>query len=418
MVEQFRPRWWRSRTPLEIACIAGGAVLVAVQWVVIARRRALHIGDFDVAREFGRRFLAHEYLYGGGQDYPYMPAAAMYASPFALVDAEVGLALRYAVAVLCLLLTLRLLHEMLRRRSPRIAAQGLTIGALTVLLALHYVIRDLDDGGPHLILLAMLVGGIYRASQGKEYRAAIWFGLAAALKGPAALFLPFFLLQRRWRLAGATALAVLSWTALPAVWMGPASWWQHQYEWTRVAWGSATGNLSPVARESESRVQNQALRPVLVRGLDKVVDAATANAMAAAAIAALAASSAWWLRGRGGGTAHAAWPLSCSAVLILTLLLSPVTWVQHIVLILPALYIVVAEDRGIRRLGAPATAAMVVYVVLSLLLNREVLGKERYLLLLSGGTHTVCMLLVLGVVMLRRPTAPAVECVNAPQAPA
>jgi len=383
-----------------------------VQWAVIAHRRATHLGDFDVSREFGRRFLAHEDLYSGGLHYPYMPTAAMYFSPLALIDPTVGLALRYGAALGCLWLTLRLLHTMVRQRSVAVAAHELTIGALSVLLASHYIIRDLDDGGPHLILLAMLVGGIYSAWKGREYRAAAWFGLAAALKAPAALFVPFFLWKGRWRLAIGTAFAAACWMALPAVWMGPSSWWSHQREWAQVVVGSLTGNRIAVAEDSERRVQNEALKPVLMRYLETSTSAKKANVLATAAMLGLICTCGWWARRRYQSSASPEWLLECSAILIVTLLLSPVAWVQHMVCMLPALYLIVAEDRGMRRLGPPAAAAIAVYALFALALNREFLGRERYVLLLSYGTQTLCMLLVLAVIMLRRPTARAAA--NAP----
>lgn len=402
--------WLRSRTRMQRTFIAACFVVVAVQWVVIARRRTSDLGDFDVSREIGRRFLAHEDLYPGGRHYPYMPTAAMYFSPLALIDANLGLALRYGVAVGCLWLTLSLLHTMLRGRKG-VAAQGLTIGAASVLLASHYVIRDLDDGGPHLILLAMLAAGIYSAWRGHEYRAAVWFGLVAALKAPAVLFVPFFLWRRRWRLASMTVLAVVLWGVLPAVWMGPTSWWHQQREWTRLVMGSLSGNRTVVAEDSESRVQNQALKPVLMRFLVTFVSSTTASALATAATIVVLIVSAWWARAR--ADAPGKWLLDCSAVLILALLLSPVTWVQHMVFMLPALYLIVAEDRGIRRLGTPTAVAMAAYVVLALLLNREFLGRERYIVLLSYGAQTACMLLVLAVIMRRRPTAGCLPDQNA-----
>lgn len=395
---RLRPMWQRIFIAV---CVA----VVVVQWVVIAHRRTTHFGDFDVSREFGRRFLAHEDLYTGGLHYPYMPAAAMYFSPFAMLGPTAGLALRYAIALGCLWLTLRLLHTMVRGRGAAVASQELTIGALSVLLASHYVIRDLDDGGPHLILLAILVGGIYAARKGQDHRAAAWFGLATAIKAPAALVVPFLLLKGRWRLAAATMLATACWIILPAVWMGPASWWTHQREWTEVVVGSLTGNRIAVAEDSERRIQNEALRPVLTRYLEGYTSARQANVLAMVITLGLLGISGWWARRRHQPLANPEWLLECSALLIVMLLVSPVAWVQHMVIVLPALYLIVAEDRAIRRLGMPATAAMTAYVVLALVLNREFLGRERYVLLLSYGTQTLCMLLVLGVIVLRRPTA-------------
>lgn len=296
---------------------------------------------------------------------------------------------------------------MVRERSGAGASQELMIGALSVLLASHYIIRDLDDGGPHLILLAMLVGGIYDAWKGREYRAAIWFGLATALKAPAALFVPFFLWKGRWRLAIGTVLAAACWIALPALWMGPSSWWTHQREWTRTVVGSLTGNRIAVAEDSESRVQNQALEPALMRDLETHVSPATATAVATVVMAGLVVACAWWARRPCQSAASPGWLRECAAVLILALLLSPVTWVQHMVFVLPAVYLVVAEGHGIRPLGPPAGAALGVYVILALILNREFLGREHYVLLLSYGTQTLCMLLVLALITLRCPTIPA-----------
>src|SRR5260370_4633175 len=59
------------------------------------------IGDYDINREFGRRFLAGEPLYQGGQCFNYMPISALYWSPLALVPPRAGMALRYLTALAC-----------------------------------------------------------------------------------------------------------------------------------------------------------------------------------------------------------------------------------------------------------------------------------------------------------------------------
>jgi len=401
------------------------AVVVAVQASVIAHRRLAHLGDFDVSRELGRRWLAGEPLYAGGLHYPYMPTAALYFAPLAWLPPGWGLALRYAAALGCLWLTLRMLHTMVCARRPALAGEGLGLAAVTLLFASHYVLRDLDDGGPHLILLAMLVGGIYCLWRGRVGTGAAWFGLAAALKAPNALFLPFFAWTRQWRLAALSSAALLAWTVLPLVWMGPAPWWQHQREWLRVAFASATGVPSGGARESEERLQNQALRPTLARYCRAPGVAASPPAVQSDApgptgpaspcyfptLATVAAIGlvAWWIRARSARHParrpglreqspglHDPLLTEASAVLILSVLLSPVAWVQHLVVVIPALYLIAAQRRT-DGLGGAATAAMVLYFVLSVLLNREVLGRDRYLFLLAHGLHTLCMLIVLAV---------------------
>jgi alpha-1,2-mannosyltransferase len=382
---------WPSRPVTQRAIVLLVVAIVTAQAAVIANRRATRVGHFDVSREFGRRLLAGEPLYAGGLHYPYMPSAALYFAPLALLPPGLGLAARYAIALGCLWLSLHLLHRMVSARARALAGQGLALAALTLILASHYVLRDLDDGGPHLIVLAMLVAGIWFIWRDRPLAGAAWLGLAAALKAPNGLFIAFFLYRREWRLAAATAAALAAWTLLPAAWMGPASWWQHQRLWARTAITSAVGAPGPSVAESEGRVQNQALRAVLQR------HGAAASAVAIAGLGALVAATLLaWRRSR--RSARTQWPAESSAVLLLSLLLSPVTWVQHLVLLVPALYLIAAvqRDTGLR---GPAAAAMGLYFVLAVILNRELLGRDAYLFLLAHGLHTVCILLVLGVLL-------------------
>jgi alpha-1,2-mannosyltransferase len=403
--------------------IAVCLVIIAAQAAVVAHRRQTHLGDYDVSREMGRRFLAGEQLYAGGLHYPYTPTAAMSFAPLALVRPGVGLALRYAAAVAGLWLTLRLLRIMVERGRRLDSATVLAVEVITVVLGVQYVIRDLDDGGPHLLLLTILVGGMYCVSRGRDALGATWFGLATVLKAPAGLLLPFFLWKRKWKLAGMALAATILWTVLPMAWMGYASWWSHQEEWTRTAVRSVLGNPTPGVKASEQRVQNQALKlavtrylvtyprghplslshPAYVSFLD--LDPDVARWLATAIAMCLLLACAWLTRKRYGGRDDPAWLLEGSAVLILALLLSPVTWAQHIVFIIPALYLIVTEGCAMRRLGVPASAAMGAYIVPALFLNREIVGRDLNVLFLSYGMHTLALLLVLAVILLRRPTA-------------
>jgi len=396
-------------------------VIVATHAMVIAHRREQHGGDYDVSREMGRRFLVGEHLYAGGLHYPYTPTAAMSFAPLALVRPGLGLAVRYAAALAGLWLALRWLRAMVWQRRRLDATIVFGVEVLSLVLASHYIIRDLDDGGPHLLLLTILVGGIYCVWRGREALGASCFGLATVLKAPAGLFLPFFLWKRQWRLAGMAVAATIAWTILPMAWMGYANWWAHQEEWTRTALRSVLGDPTPGVKASEQRVQNQSLKLAVTRYLVTYpsghplrlshpgyvstmdVDPDVARWMAAGILGLLLLLCAWLTRGGYRGPDDPRWLLECSAVLILALLLSPVTWTQHLVLIIPALYLIMSQAYGIGRLGSTASVAVWAYVILALLLNRELLGKGDYILLLSYHIHTLALLLVLAVILFRRP---------------
>lgn len=403
---------WVQRSLL-IACF----VAAAVHGYAISFLREFHFRDFDVHREVGRRFLAGEYLYADGLCHPYMPSAALYFAPLALFDREIGFALRYTTAVACLCLTLFLLYRMVRDWLEMAPPEGLWISAVTLLLAFQFILQDLDDGGPHLILLTILTAGVYSVWQGREKLGAMWFGLATALKVAPALFLPYFLWKRQWRLAGYTAIASICWIILPMLWMGPESWWNHQREWTQVAAGSFVGQETPITIENEQRVRNQSLQQALMRYLVTVpgdhplhrddpgyfpvlnLPVRTAKIFIIAVKLSLLVSFCWYARRPFKGRGDPAWVRESSAVMILALLLSPVTWAQHLVWLVPALYLIVVDTRSTKGLGKPATIVLGAYVVLAVVLNYELLGRQKFALLLSYHPYTVAMLLVLALLM-------------------
>lgn len=372
--------------------------MVAIDLIAIAMRRVRQAGDFDLSIEFGRRFIHHEPLYGGGLHFPYLPAAAMFSSPFALLPKPLAFAILYLLAIGALWLILGMLAAMVGKQDEG----AWSVGVATLLLASHYIIRDLDDGSPNIILLALAVGGIYLVWNRREMGAAGCFGAAAALKATMGIFIPFLLWKRRWRLAAYSAAAAAFWMVLPALWMGPSSWWNHQLEWLDSAAGFALGLNAAAARYyGDQNPANQALRPAIEHLMQTSRHIAALGPVVSAAFAlALAGIFCWFTRHPYHEPDDASWLTETSGLMILAALLAPVAWVQHLVLAIPAIYLIVADWLAERNFGFVAKAAMVVYIILALVLNRTILGKARYLALLGYHIHTVCMLLILGVLMM------------------
>lgn len=428
--------WFRSLSRVRQLLVLAVALTVIAHAGFTAHQRAKRIGDYDVHREFGRRFLAGDPLYDDGLCFNYMPTSALYWAPMALVPSSVGTVVRYAVALVCLGFTLRWLGTMVRPHCRPEMWNTFSIVAWTLFLASHYLVRDLDDGGPHLILLAMLVGGIYCVSLGREKLAAVWFGLAIVLKMTPGLFLPYFIWKRKWRLAAYTSLATAAWIVLPAAWMGPSTWLADQRQWNSVAFSVFADKPDGVRDANELRVQNQSIKPAIMRWLVAYppghplkldhpadvtllnLDTKLAGRLATLAMLGLVAICAWWSRRKLAGPQDPAWLVETSGVLIATVLFSPVTWLQHVVFVIPAVYLLVAHDRAIARFAPAAKAVVWLYVIMAIFLNRELLGKDLYLVLLSYHIHTLCQLLILGLLMWVRPTLPALEVNPAPASPA
>jgi hypothetical protein len=409
----FRGVWFSSKGRFIILAVCGLGLLAHL--TVTIGRVGTKIGDYDVNREFGRRFLNHDYLYEGGQCFNYMPVSALYWSPLALAPPRFGMALRYVTALACLGLILRWLRLMIFPDRRADSSKAWTIIMVSLVLAIHYLIRDFDDGGPHVILLAILVGGIYCIWRGREKLGAISLGLAIAVKITPGLFLPFFLWKRQWRAFAYTSAATIFWIILPAAWMGPESWWEHQRQWNQVALSVAGNSSNELRDENEDRVQNQALKPAMLRflvtfppghplRLDQTgyLDFLNLSARAASRVAIVVIFGLWgllcWRSRRTWNNAEPGIILGeTGALLCLVLLFSPVTWLQHFVFVLPALYWILAGEQSSPR---PITRWLLgIYFVLALLMNRELLGRANYLLLLSYHTHTICLLLLFSLVL-------------------
>jgi alpha-1,2-mannosyltransferase len=85
---------------------------------------------------------------------------------------------------------------------------------------------------------------------------------------------------------------------------------------------------------------------------------------------------------------------------MLALFLSPITWDQHLVWMIPAAYVVVAaaakRNGGLSRTGYVMLA---VYVVLTVVLNYEVVGSARWEALKSYHHLGIAMLILYGLLL-------------------
>ena len=415
--------WLRSRTRFERWFLVAFCVFVPVELTLKLRAHTINYGDFNVQRDFGGRFLRGEPLYRGGNCFNYMPVSALGYSPLAMLPLPLASLARTGVALICLGLSLHWLAAMTRDRARPGAWRGLTIGAGTILLLSQYVLRDLDDGGPHLFYVALMLGSLRCIQRGRDIWGASGFGLAIALKMTPGLLLPFLAWKRQWRLFALTGFATAAWIVLPAAWMGPKAWWQAQGEWNAVALNVFTDRLDKARADNEVRVQNQSLKPAVTRllvtyppghplRLDNRFDRplgrvrpAVANRVGTLASLALLLGVGWWSRRAFTGRDDPRWVVEVAAILVLMPLLSPVTWMQHLIFLLPAAYLLVAERRAFRPLGRTALAVMGGYVLVTVILNRGIIGREASLLLFSWHVHTWAMLGLLAVLMAVCPTA-------------
>jgi hypothetical protein len=180
-------------------------------------------------------------------------------------------------------------------------------------------------------------------------------------------------------------------------------------------------------------MQNMSLRPNLARllttlppgvtdpppqpGLPLVhLSPAAAGWLIKAVMITLALAVAWKFRSPVSRRDDLTIAWECATISLAMLLYSPITWGQHCVGALPALYLLVRTGFSRRRLPALAWGALSAFVVLVLLLNRGLIGRTATLSLLAFGANTWCLLALLAAtVSMRNRAAETGEACEDPQ---
>ncbi|MET4920917.1 glycosyltransferase 87 family protein [Streptomyces sp. PSRA5] len=276
--------------------------------------------------------------------FTYPPFAALCVLPLSLLAWPVALTVGIVANLGALALILRRLAEPVIRRHGLDRWTSYTL-ILCMLALLEPVYDSISFGQVNLLLLALVLTDARLLSTGSRW-AGIGIGLAAAVKLTPAIFIGYLVVTRRWRAAG-TAVAVAVGATLLAGWLAPGA--SHAY-WTSALWDtSRIGDLSYVS--------NQSLQGVLAR-----LSAPAEPDRLWWACGVVAVVGAWAYRvdkARTVGDVRGGIALTGAAAC----LVSPVTWVHHLVWLLPAL--AVLADRALEppRRGRPLIAAVAVYVI-------------------------------------------------------
>jgi glycosyl transferase family 87 len=360
-----------------VAVLALAAVFAAVMLP-----SSLHKGG-DILDQMGQseRLLRGEPLFasGPGQGTHWPPFSAVLILPFALV-ARVSPALGQAAwglfGVACLV------------ASVVIARRWASWGVIG--LALLAVAAPLQNNFRHLnintVLLALLVWATDDLRRGREARASILVGLAAALKAFPALVFVIFLWQRRWRAlawgvgvtAGATYLAALRY--------GPLDAFATIWDWVELsvaAQSYAGAEVATLGMQKLARLGRALTESAIVVGM---LHAAVAGLLVLAL--------------RGPRRPEEA-PAEVGALTLSAVLLSPIAWLHSFTLAFPALVAAFAVGRGPDGRTRPAwiAAAVVAGVLLSGLLAN--LRYPEALAFVPRHNDSVGGLVLLGLLALR-----------------
>jgi len=317
----------------------------AVVCCAVAARTSAHFADLQVYRMGGAAVL-HDgsRLYQvrlGGLPFTYPPFAAVVFTGLAAVPWRVAVTLLTGASMLALPAALYLV---LRLPGPsRMPAAGpawtLALAVATVAIWLEPARATLGYGQVDILLTAAVLFDLSLpdTARGKG----LLIGLAAGLKLTPAIFAVYLLITGRQR-AAATATGVFAGTVAAGFAAIPAS-----SAWFWAGRFAAPGHVSPVQDP-----QNQSLAGALARVMH------TADILPAwlplAAVVAVAGLSLAAAASRRGDEA-----LGFGLCAVTGLLISPISWIHHWVIVIPALLIAGLTAARAYRAGNVATAVLI-----------------------------------------------------------
>ncbi len=388
--------------------LAIGSVIAIVLWIATMLKPR---GDFSNHWEFGRRFVAGEFLYTGGLNTPYPPFFAAAYAPLSMLPLRVAKPVMFVGGLAALLAVLWVLDALTRHSLPLSRERHFWLVAATLLVTSRFVLRDFADAGQNLILFALTWGGIYGWSRGRTLLAGASLGLATALKCTPALFILYFAWKRQWKMAGAAVLFAGLFTLSPA--LVQTSYVTHMQTWLGTVVRGVSQPDPSIGVLGPEELQNKSLRPVLARYLMHLPEGhpargqgngyldfldlvpQTAGLVIKMLMLALFAAVAWGFRRPLTGRDDPAMVWECATVSLLTLLYSPITWGQHCVATIPAIYLLGRNIATGHRLPPWTQWTLGLTSLVLIVANRSLIGRNLSLVLESYHLVTLCVLALL-----------------------
>jgi len=165
----------------------------------------------------GRRMLAGEAIHHTEPSaYTYPPLMAMCAAPFSRVSPRVSLALWYAINVVAVVVVVESAWKMIG--GPVFAGlQGrwAAIFGLATLLSLRFLVAPLENQQFDAVIAALVFVGCRRLWSGHDLSAAVWLGVAAAMKCTPLLFAPYLAWRGKFKSACLLVLVAVGLNRLP-----------------------------------------------------------------------------------------------------------------------------------------------------------------------------------------------------------
>ncbi len=345
-----------------------------------------HMRDFEVNYTAGKRMRAGENLYqkkDGHYMFKYLPSSALFYIPLSFLPLNVAKAIWFVLVVfsICSLVTISY------RILPLKTGKPFYLLFFTSLILVRYFLRELQLGQINavvgMVLLFMvwfLISEKDKKPAQNEISAGLLWGLALSLKPHSLIFLPYFLIKKKWK-------ALLSGLGFLSLALFVASLFYGFKGYTAVLkeWLAALSRSTPGLFTSQDNISFVALfmKWTGERNLSLVLAGVAVILLAFLVLAIV-------IKGKGILRAPV---LECSVLFILIPLVSPLGWDYTLLVSVLGVMILIQNFFEFSKFWRALLVADFFIITFSLF---DILGRELYARFMSWSVITLNFVILIG----------------------
>jgi len=362
-----------------------GIVLILLALIFIFKIQE-HMRDFEVNHTAGKRLRAGEMLYqkeDGHYMFKYLPSSALFYLPLSFLPLSVAKAFWYSLVVFSIFALVYTSYRILPIKNGK--PKYLLV--FTPLILAKFFLREIQLGQVNAVVGMVLLFMVwFQVSEKDEkrplndvYAGALW-GLALSLKPHSLIFLPYFILKKKWK-SLVSGLGVLFFVfVITSFFYGFPGFITVLREWAATLSRSTPGLFTSQ--------DNMSLAALFMKWTGQrelsVVLAGAAVVLLAFLVLSLV------LKGRGVERAPV---LECSVLLILIPLISPLGW--DYTLLVSALGVMILIQSFFEYSKAWRVVLIVNFFIIAFSLF-DIIGRELYAKFMSWSVITINFLILIG----------------------
>ncbi len=370
--------------------LAAAAIIALFLGLFFLRGRE-RMRDFEVNHTAGGRIARGETLYraeDGHYQFKYSPFSAILYLPLSEIPLPLAKGIWYSI-VLASSIMIFILSGRLVGKPPNGAWPA---AVFPPLILARYYLRELDLGQINavitlllLLMMTFLSGGKRPAGRAESGAGFLW-GLASALKPYALVFLPYFLIKKRWRAAAAGIFVLAAAFLSPVLFYG----WKGNIQ-VHEEWRASLSVSSPPLFGVQDNIS-------LVGFFTKWTDRPSLALFLALAAVLILALAILFLIGKGKGVAEPE-VLEMSLLLLLIPLISPLGWDYTLLAGTPAVTLIIRHWAGFPKAWRAVLGVNLAVIGLSIF---DLMGRRAYGTFMAWSLPTInFLILALSLMALR-----------------